>query len=260
MPNTLRDGLWDLSRIYFIKDIAERDIIERIVGYGSGFDRISRAIWFSFFKESVDDRPRNPESALQILRSRFKEFPFFKVYEFIEFLANTSPGSSISDEFTSSCNMLFERERAAFRFADTILIRISDEAERKEIEDAILQDHSVGVRSHIQRAAQLYSHLPNPDYRNSIKESVSAIESAVSFVTGQKPGGIAKPLRSAIAEFNIHPALRDGFEKLYAYTSDAEGIRHALLDEPSLTQADARYMLISCSAFANYLLAKKAEN
>jgi hypothetical protein len=29
----------------------------------------------------------------------------------------------------------------------------------------------------------------------------------------------------------MHPALKEAFTKLYGYTSNAEGVRHALLDE-----------------------------
>lgn len=46
--------------------------------------------------------------------------------------------------------------------------------------------------------------------------------------------------------------------KLYAYTSDEGGIRHAMLDEPNLTAADARYFLLSCTSFVNYLKSQLA--
>ena len=47
---------------------------------------------------------------------------------------------------------------------------------------------------------------------------------------------------------------------MYGWTSDAEGIRHGLQDEPDLGFEDAKYMLVACSGFINYLLekAKKA--
>jgi len=54
----------------------------------------------------------------------------------------------------------------------------------------------------------------------------------------------------------MHPSLKQGFEKLYGYTSDDDGIRHALLDEANLDMEDARFMLVSCSAFVNYLVVK----
>ena len=43
------------------------------------------------------------------------------------------------------------------------------------------------------------------------------------------------------------------------YTSDAAGIRHALLEDPNLDAEDAKFMLVACSAFINYLWAKAAE-
>ncbi len=57
----------------------------------------------------------------------------------------------------------------------------------------------------------------------------------------------------------MHPALRGAFGQLYGYTSNAEGIRHALLDEPNLGFEDAKFMLVSCSAFVNYLKSKAAK-
>ena len=57
----------------------------------------------------------------------------------------------------------------------------------------------------------------------------------------------------------IHPALKAGFSSIYGYTSSAEGIRHALQDQPSLKSEDALFMLVACSAFINYLVAKATE-
>ena len=51
----------------------------------------------------------------------------------------------------------------------------------------------------------------------------------------------------------LHAALKDGFGKLYGYTSDDDGIRHSMLDEPDLDVHDAKYWLLSCTSFVNYL-------
>ena len=57
----------------------------------------------------------------------------------------------------------------------------------------------------------------------------------------------------------IHPSLKQGFIKLYAYTSDQGGIRHAEgLFESNVTFDEAKYFLVSCSAFVNYLIAEYA--
>lgn len=58
----------------------------------------------------------------------------------------------------------------------------------------------------------------------------------------------------------LHPAFEGALQKMYGYTSDAEGIRHALLEESALDADDARFMLVSCSAFVNYLKAKSSKS
>ena len=46
---------------------------------------------------------------------------------------------------------------------------------------------------------------------------------------------------------------------MWTYTSDEHGIRHALLEESDLTFEDAKFMLVSCCAFVNYLKAKSVK-
>jgi hypothetical protein len=58
----------------------------------------------------------------------------------------------------------------------------------------------------------------------------------------------------------MHPALKSAFSSLYGYTSGADGIRHALMEESNLTSADARFMLIGCSAFVHYVIACAAND
>ncbi len=47
--------------------------------------------------------------------------------------------------------------------------------------------------------------------------------------------------------------MRQGFEKLYGYTSDSDGIRHAILDEPKSEQNEARYMLVRVQSLPIFL-------
>ncbi len=221
-------------------------------------------IWFAHFKNAIDTIPSYPFDALAEIRGYFFSGRFWNVYNFIEFLAelNKDYTWSISyfkcNKFAESCNDVLAREKSAFRFAGCQLIKVTSEHERREIEAAKSQDISVGVREHISAAAEHYSRRGSPDYRNSIKESISAVESAVSHILGKKSSGV-KPLQSVSEELGLHPALTKGFVSLYGYTSDAGGIRHALMDEREITQEDAHYMLVSCAAFANYLLKLKSK-
>jgi len=57
-------------------------------------------------------------------------------------------------------------------------------------------------------------------------------------------------------EIKPHPALKPAFSNLYGYTSDEGGIRHALLQAESVRFEDAKFFLVLCSAFVNFVTAK----
>ncbi|VAX31463.1 hypothetical protein MNBD_NITROSPINAE05-986, partial [hydrothermal vent metagenome] len=46
------------------------------------------------------------------------------------------------------------------------------------------------------------------------------------------------------------------FSSLYGYTSDEGGIRHALMESENVDFNDAKFMLVVCSAFINFVLGK----
>lgn len=50
--------------------------------------------------------------------------------------------------------------------------------------------------------------------------------------------------------------MEQAFIKLYGYTSDEDGVRHGGIDFNNVPAEDAKYMLVSCSAFVNYLIEK----
>jgi hypothetical protein len=104
------------------------------------------------------------------------------------------------------------------------------------------------------QAIRLYSDRKNPDYRNSIKESISAVEAAVKIITEDEKATLGQALTIVQQKHNLHAALKEALSRLYGYTSDEEGIRHAILEGPKVNEADARFMLVICSAFANYLV------
>lgn len=256
MPDSLVSALWDILCEFCLYPIDERDIAGLYEGYSPNFDKFSRVIWSEILRKPIDTRPHIAENCYKKLREMFFSGKFYERYDIIEISGKIT---NHHWEYYTRCNSVFERERAAFRFAGDQLVRISDPVELEEVEKAMSSGPAEAVRMHIHRAAELYSDRRAPDYRNSIKESISAVEAAVSFISGRKAVGVSKQLQDVLADAVLHPALRQGFEKLYAYTSDADGIRHALMEDGrNLTQEDARYMLIACSAFANYLLALSA--
>lgn len=154
-------------------------------------------------------------------------------------------------------NNIFEREYIGYRFIDEIIVPISDKYEVETIDKAVHNKYRP-VREHISKANVLISDRENPDYENSIKESISAVEAICSIVTEEKGknatlGKMLKKLKDN--SVNIHPALEVAFSSLYGYTSDASGIRHAkFLEQGEATFEEAKFMLVACSAFVNYII------
>lgn len=103
---------------------------------------------------------------------------------------------------------------------------------------------------------RLLSNRENPDYKNSIKESISAVESICIIIAG-KGATLGDALKTLGNKHNLNNQLKAAFEKLYSYTNSEGGIRHAEgMFESEVTFEEAKFMLVSCCAFVNYLIAE----
>lgn len=163
-----------------------------------------------------------------------------------------------ADRYSESINVILEQEKSGYRLINGLISPIIDKAELECIGEAS-NTSFFPVNIHLQKALQLYSDREKPDYENSIKESISAVEAMCSIITetsGSKAtlGNTLKKLESS--GIRIHEALKIAFEKIYGYTSDSDGIRHGRMDFKNAPAEDAKYMLVSCSAFVNYLMEK----
>lgn len=157
--------------------------------------------------------------------------------------------------FIENLNSAFVRLNFAYRIIEGKIVEITSEQEIKTIETAI--DNSArNIKMHLNRALELYAQRPDGDYRNSIKESISAVEAFCREKTGENTLG--KALNKLEKNGIVFPdVLKTAFEKLYAYTNQPDaGIRHALMDDTGVytpKAEEAIFMLVSCSAFINYL-------
>ncbi len=158
-------------------------------------------------------------------------------------------------------NQIFKQEYIGYRFIGDYISPISDDEEVGSINDALNNPYQP-VREHISKANMLLSDRENPDYENSIKESISAIEAMCEVMTGihGREATLGKMLKKLEDNgIEIHSALKSAFNTLYGYTSDANGIRHAGdIGGPASTFEEAKFMLVSCSAFINYLISVSA--
>lgn len=167
----------------------------------------------------------------------------------------------VATEFAKRINHEFGRLNYAYRFVDKEIVELTNEQEIRAVEQC-LASSSNNVRMHLSNALELLAERPIGKYGNSIKESISAVEVVCRNLTEEKTLGRA--LDCLVKKGVVIPQLlKNAFNRLYDYTNDKDtGIRHALMDESGEyrpTYAEALFMLVSCSAFINYLYAKEAK-
>lgn len=242
------------------------DHISNYSSYGGDSNRakICKIIWEEFFELLTDEIPSYSgggiytDGVINYIKKWFFESEWYEKYDLIEFLG-VLDSKVIRTEFTENCNKTLKRELAGYRLIENKIVQITSEEEIVEIENAINNSNGYkSVETHLRTALDLLSNRDNPDYRNSIKESISAVESICVIITGDKNATLGKALSIIEKRYVLHGALKNAFSSLYGYTSDSGGIRHSLLeDDISVTMEDAKFMLVSCSAFINYLKTKK---
>ncbi|MBO0937857.1 hypothetical protein J2I47_14965 [Fibrella sp. HMF5335] len=262
----LRNFLWNaLSMFYF------RKFRGPVVMTEKSTNALITKIWVRHYKARIDEIPYDAESITERLKIDFINGKWNEMFDILEFMPNNynetdsydDPINEINEQFFSFTNDTLKEHLSAYRFVGGMIIEITSEEEIASIEDTLKDTDTASLKPiyiHLRRALELFADRDNPDYRNSIKESVSSVESLSKVITQDPKATLGQALNEIEKKHELHPALKKSFSSLYGYTSDTDGIRHALLEESTLKQEDAKFMLVACSAFVNYLLVKTAES
>ena len=258
----LRNGLWNALQVC-VWDLIKYDDINyssRTIKNSNLYHLICN-YWKDYFKLPLDEMSKRFSEVLEFIRDYYFKCKWYEVYDFIEFTAKTLPTKNKWNVlFAEYCNRVLEKEKSAYRFIDITIVEVISEVEVQEIKDVLKNtDKFAGAHEHVNVALKFLSDRKKPDYRNSIKESISAVESICKIISNDPKAELGSALKIIGKKEIIHPALKEGFTKLYGYTSDGDGIRHALLEESNLSFTDAKFMLVTCSAFINYLIGKVSD-
>lgn len=259
MDDALQNKLWNLLDAFYWSKMHSDWIQEN-----GDLHRFFKLFWHNYLKQTVDTMPTKWNALYNYIRNYFFTHSWNDVYEFLEVVVyyyNDSENSTLNDEFQKGCNFVLESELSAYRFVNGEIVEITSKQEISEIEDAINSKVNT-VNSHFENALKLLSDRKNPDYRNSIKESISAVEAICKLVAKNQTTDLngALTIIEREGKINLHVALKRGFSNLYGYTCDADGIRHALKDEKvNADFEEAKFMLVACSAFVNYLISKASK-
>ena len=184
MDEALRNGLWNV----FCSTLLDSGLVNS--------KTVFSILWEDFFKRQNDVfRSMNPHVMRQQFKKDFFEMQWYEVYDLIEFVckdgnSTLQPKANLhfiilnewsfkdynTKEFIDACNKILEQEISAYRIVGKNVVETTSKTEIKEIEKA-QQSPIESVNEHLVRALELLSDRDRPDYRNSIKESISAVES-----------------------------------------------------------------------------------
>lgn len=267
----LRNGFSDrmqikpINRQFQIKDLDERTRVAIINKCHLAFSlfeqtapRASVLLRYDILKDvygqevndfsTVDDR-----TIRMIITTTIREDDYDDVLTVIEYLVKKMDGNIKPRFYAKAFNEVFEQEYVGYRFVDTNIVPITATEETAAIEEALSSPYDE-VSAHLAKATGFIADRKKPDYENAVKESISAVE-RMCFLIGGKCSGLKEAFKKLEDKgMSVHPSMKEAFIKLYGYTSDASGIRHAgEIGGKRTTFEEAKFMLVSCSAFVNYL-------
>jgi hypothetical protein len=246
MDQPLKNALWNATFITYWDATDDYDRFGRILAY---------AIWSEYFHMPADEFASSRNYIIERTKEYYMACDWNSVYDFVEFVARCELGEDHAHDFADACNFALVRHVSAYRLIRGIITPITSDEEIFALEQAIDQHGTFAAAAHhLKTALSHYSDRSAPDYRNSVKESISAVESVCQVLTGDPNASLGKALK----QLDLHSALESGFSKIYGYASDADGIRHALLEKSIVDADDAKFFLVSCSAFVNYLISKSS--
>ena len=251
----LANSLWNAITMTYIDTVEFKGGAYDAAKYSNRATMLE-SLWVDLFKKPIDEMPFAFTNIIKLLKKIFFNATWNKKLELVEAVLDCGP-PELGQKFTEMCNEFLKRENSAYRFVSGKITEITSDIEIEAIESAISSSGRFGgAKKHLETALAHMNSWDAPDYRNSIKESISAVESVAKVLSGKDKVTLGNALKLLEKNEDIHKAQKDAFSALYGWTNDAGGMRHALMDESTLQKSDALYMLVTCSAFVNYLISR----
>jgi hypothetical protein len=226
------------------------------VVFNEVWGRVAMDLHVLFFKQLADTFKHGPydtKQRLSVFIQRAADIgELFNLVEF--FVRHPRCSRELKRELADA----FVTARAAYRiFDDKYIAAIGTEEQAAAFERAIADAEVKNATAARKQLIAAGVALRNSDWADSVRESIHAVEAmAVRLAPGTDTLGAA--LKVLEQRGYLHGGLKKAFASLYGYSSDEEGVRHALVfgNEAKVDEADALFMLGACASFVSYLLAR----
>lgn len=262
ISDDLRRDIWNVTRDILISMREHSSLSYYFSNEGC---RLIERVLGRFLKMPEDEIDTEYDGVLNQFKIIILKNKFFRVLDFVEIFSNDEPYRARSNDFRNRIADSFERRGAAYSFDISkypfqFFPRTSKEQGEatKQAIEAISGSGMEGAATHLRQAAD---HINARQFADSVSDSISAVESVARRIAPESRtlGEALKVLENKGRLTNKQ--LKNGFEKLYAYTNSEQGIRHALLDKdaPHVGLDEAMFMFGACASFAAYLVNKQRQ-
>jgi hypothetical protein len=217
--------------------------------------RVAMDLHVLFFRKTVDTFDSGTSENKQRLGVFIQRAKIGELFDLVEFFVR-HPGCS--NELKRELAAAFVTARAAYRIFDNKYIAaIGTEEQAAAFERAIADagaKNATAVRKQLIAAGVA---LRNSNWAGSVRESIHAVE-AMAVRLEPSTATLGAALKVLEQRGHLHGGLKAAFSSLYGYSSNEEGVRHALVfaDEAQVDEVDALFMLGACASFVSYLLAR----
>ena len=270
LSDDLRREIWNATFHFLTMDRSGNDPSMRMLGAVPDHQTpiIIRNVLGEFLKLPHDEIDGNVRFNVQHTKYReTKEIilrgAFNKVLDLIEIVANLPSEVKGTRRFIDTIQHQFEKHAAAYWLdASSRPFQFYPRSSKEQgvaMKQAIKTLHERGMEGASTHLSQAAEHIKAQQYGDSIADSIHAVESVTCVIAQKEKATLGQALDSLErAKLLKHPALKEAFKKLYSYTSNEQGIRHALLEKgaPDVDVDDAVFMLGACASFAAYLVNK----
>ena len=230
-------------RVYFIKEACR--FIERVLG--------------KLLKKPEDEIDTSYEKVINPLKDWILRGRFNVVLDLAQFMVNDR---KYGEKLVKPIGESFEICAAAYYLDISSrpyrFFPRSNEAQGEATQKSIktIRDGGMeGAATHLRDAA---AHINARQFADSISDSIHAVESVARRID-PKSNTLGDALKALEKKGLLtNGQLKTGFEKIYAYTNNEEGIRHAQVfkDSPDVGLDEAMFMFGACASFAAYLVNK----
>ena len=204
--------------------------------------RVAMDLHVLFFKKPADKFDDGADENKQRLNVFIQCAGIGERFDLVEFFVRHC---GCSDELKRELADAFVTTRVAYRvFDNRYIAAIGTEEQAAAFERAIADAEAKNATAARKQLIAAGVAFRNSDWAGSLRESINAVEAmAVRLAPGADTLGAA--LKVLEQRGHLHGGLKKAFGSLYGYSSDEEGVRHALVfcDEVQVDEADALFML-----------------